>query len=463
MMPAFPNTAYDPLANNHVLYTEKQHRSSVFESIFKHDIFGVSYLSIISYHTTFCSKMFPSSALFFLSTAFAFATLGSVASAIPTPGAPSILSFRTRVNATGTRRIIDADRARAATFKANGKIGKRASSVSVTGTKVSYTASIGVGSPATNYTLLIDTGSSNTWIGANKKYVKTSTSVSTGHSIEVEYGGGYADGTEYTDTVTISPSLVITNQSIGVVEKSADFGVGIDGILGIGPTDLTQGTVDGMSTVPTVTDNLLSQGKISTEVIGIYYAPYDPQDETNGELTFGRVDPSRYTGSIKYTNLTTTNPASMYWGVDESINYGNQEILSSAAGIVDTGTTMILLASDAFKKYKSATGAIMDENTGMLRITSAQYAALSNLDFEIGGNTFTLTPNAQVWPRVLNTEIGGKSDDIYLIVGDLGSNSGEGFDFVNGYSFLNRFYSVYDMTNQRVGLATTSQTNSTSN
>lgn len=48
---------------------------------------------------------------------------------------------------------------------------------------VTYTASVGVGSPVTDYTLLIDTGSSNTWVGADKKYNRTSTSKSTGKSV----------------------------------------------------------------------------------------------------------------------------------------------------------------------------------------------------------------------------------------------------------------------------------------
>lgn len=48
-------------------------------------------------------------------------------------------------------------------------------------------------------------------------------------------------GTEYTDTVTLSSSLVITNQSIGVASKSSGFS-GYDGILGIGPDALTEGT-----------------------------------------------------------------------------------------------------------------------------------------------------------------------------------------------------------------------------
>lgn len=61
---------------------------------------------------------------------------------------------------------------------------------------MTYTASVGVGSPATDYTLLIDTGSSNTWLGAGKAYVKTSTSSSTGKSVSVTYGSGSFSGTE---------------------------------------------------------------------------------------------------------------------------------------------------------------------------------------------------------------------------------------------------------------------------
>ena len=48
---------------------------------------------------------------------------------------------------------------------------------------MTYNATVGVGSPATDYNLLIDTGSSNTWVGAGTKYKKTSTSKDTGKSV----------------------------------------------------------------------------------------------------------------------------------------------------------------------------------------------------------------------------------------------------------------------------------------
>jgi cathepsin E len=137
--------------------------------------------------------------------------------------------------------------------------------------------------------------------------------------------------------------------------------------------------------------------------------------------------------------------------------------LSSTAGIVDTGTTLILIATNGFDKYKSATGGVLDSTTGLLTITSSQYSKLSSLFFTTGGTTFELTANAQIWPRSLNADIGGTSGKIYLVTADLGTNSGEGLDFINGMSFLERFYSVFDTANSRVGLATTSFTTATSN
>jgi hypothetical protein len=78
------------------------------------------------------------------------------------------------------------------------------SSIDVTDSGVTYTMQVGVGNPATQYTLLIDTGewntgdvnllgtylyvvnftgSSNTWVGANLPYKPTSSSHNTGNTI----------------------------------------------------------------------------------------------------------------------------------------------------------------------------------------------------------------------------------------------------------------------------------------
>lgn len=63
----------------------------------------------------------------------------------------------------------------------------------------------------------------------------------------------------------------------------------------------------------------------------------------------------------------------------------------------------------------------------------------------------------------LNSVIGGTSGNVYLIVGNLGTPSGEGFDFILGLAFLERFYAVFDTGSQTVGLANTTFTYATTN
>jgi len=294
--------------------------------------------------------------------------------------------------------------------------------------------------------------------------VKTSTSVQTKNKVSVTYGSGSFSGTEFTDTVTIGPGLVIPGQSIGVASTSTGF-QGVDGIIGIGPVDLTDDTLSPGTTtlIPTVTDNLFSQGTISAHEIGISFEPSITGNDENGEITWGGTDSSKFTGAIQFIPLTTTSPANEFWGINQSIKSGTTTILATTAGIVDTGTTLILIATNGFNKYKTATGGVLDNNTGLLKVTSAQFAKLPTLSFVTSTATFTLTANAQIWPRALNADIGGVAGTIYLVTADLGSNSGEGLDFINGFAFLERFYSVFDTANKRVGFATTSFTTATSN
>ncbi|KAH9979938.1 acid protease [Lactifluus volemus] len=309
--------------------------------------------------------------------------------------------------------------------------------IDATDTALIYTASLGVGSPPTDYVLIIDTGSSNTWVGANKKYKKTSTSKDTGRDVSVSYGSGFFRGREYTDHVTLSPSLTVKSQSIGVASTSRGFN-NVDGILGIGPVDLTQGTIGGGTPVPTITDNLFKQGTITTESIGIFYQPSTSAGSiANGELTFGGIDSSKIVGDVNYVPITGTSPASRYWGVDQTIVYGSRGelILGLTSGIVDTGTTLILIATDAFQTYQQITGATLDQTTGLLTITASQFENLQSLFFNIGGISYELTPNAQIWPRSLNAQIGGDANSIYLVVSDLQSPSGQGLDFISMTSF----------------------------
>lgn len=169
-------------------------------------------------------------------------------------------------------------------------------------TKPSYVAAIGVGTPPTTYQLIVDTGSSNTWVGASQAYVTTSSSMATNQPVSVAYGSASFSGNEFLDTVTILPELVIQGQSIGVATTLTGVS-GVDGILGMGPVDLTAGTLNNQpsTNIPTVADILFSAGTVSANEFGISFEPAIQPQIMNGEITWDqavRIAPSSLGRSI---------------------------------------------------------------------------------------------------------------------------------------------------------------------
>jgi hypothetical protein len=81
----------------------------------------------------------------------------------------------------------------------------------------------------------------------------------------VTYGSGSVSGTEYIGPVSYA-GLTVSTQSFGSASSASGFN-GVDGIIGFGPVDLTQGTVSNTNSVPTFMDNLYSQGSIVSPLI----------------------------------------------------------------------------------------------------------------------------------------------------------------------------------------------------
>ncbi|KAG6828057.1 hypothetical protein H0H92_009486 [Tricholoma furcatifolium] len=311
-----------------------------------------------------------------------------------------------------------------------------------------YSAAIGIGNPPTTHHVIRNEKppSSNTWIGALTPYIPTNTSFKTDNGVSVGYGGGLFQGWEYLDRVKLADNLVLINQSIGVANDSEISGSfdSLDGILGLGPTDLTLSTLSpsSNSTVPTVLDTAVDEGLIPAKIFGVFFQPTtQPNLPNGGEITWGGP-------------ITTASPETQFWGIDADVTYGRDlRLLNSTAGIVDTGSPLIYLNTDAFNSYVAATGAVLDPTLNFLTINSTQAKSLQPLIFNINGVPFELTPNAQSWPHSLNSVFGGDSNSTYLLVGDAGQ-----LGFILGYTFLERYYSVFDADNRRVGLAPTAFT-----
>jgi len=111
-------------------------------------------------------------------------------------------------------------------------------------------------------------------------------------------------GNLYTDTLTLGDGVVIHEQMIGVASKGGAPGLSrADGILGLGPILLTVDSLvdpDEDLFMPTVIDNLYTQGSISQRIISYFFVPTSETEVTYGRIMLGEITPD-HTGSITYT------------------------------------------------------------------------------------------------------------------------------------------------------------------
>lgn len=87
---------------------------------------------------------------------------------------------------------------------------------------------------------------------------------------------------------------------------------------------------------------------------------------SNGQLDFGGVDESKFSGSLTYVPKSTTGAYGLYWGLTvSSIKYGSTSVGSSNGAIVDTGNTLIYLPSTAYAEFLKATGGTTNSTIGI--------------------------------------------------------------------------------------------------
>ncbi|KAF8957676.1 hypothetical protein BGZ46_002102 [Entomortierella lignicola] len=318
----------------------------------------------------------------------------------------------------------------------------------------SYYIEVDIGHPAQKTSLLFDTGSSLLWV-ANSQYTssKSTSAKDTGLANVLEYGSGNVTIEFYKDNIGIAGYT--TSQTFGVANDVS--AIGVEGIIGFGPTDLAgaQYTNGSVFIIPTPLDNFYHSHQISTEVVGVDFRPIwnGAQQVANGEIDIGGIDSSKYKGKLTYVPITKKSPAKYYWGVDvSSLSFGSHVVASGRTGIVDTGTTLITIQKSILDKlFSYVPGAVYDDNSSLYTIPHGGLKNLKDITFTIGGKPFTLTPQQYLIPQSQYGVWGlpkGKVHYTYFSSAFLGS-----LDAIIGQKFLENFYSVFDTTNNRVGLA----------
>ncbi|KAL8642938.1 MAG: hypothetical protein Q9228_000427 [Teloschistes exilis] len=311
-----------------------------------------------------------------------------------------------------------------------------------------YFSDIAIGTPAQTFKVVLDTGSSNLWVpsescGSIACYLHTtydSSSSSTykknGSEFEIRYGSGSLSGFVSQDTVQIG-DMKIKKQDFAeaVSEPGLAFAFGrFDGILGLGYDTISVNKI-----VPPFY-NMINQGLLDDPVFAFYLGDTN-EDGDESEATFGGINTDHFTG--KLTKIPLRRKA--YWEVDlDSISYGGATAdLDDTGVILDTGTSLIALPSTLAELLNREIGAKKGFN-GQYSIDCSARDSLKDVTFTLTGHNFTISPYDYI------LEVQGSCISSFFGL-DIPKPAGP--LAILGDAFLRRWYSVYDLGTNSVGLA----------
>ncbi|KAG0006647.1 hypothetical protein BGZ65_005611 [Modicella reniformis] len=210
-----------------------------------------------------------------------------------------------------------------------------------------YTIPLSLGTPPQIFNVAIDTGSPITWVSSssclaggcvntNKFNCAASSSCKAlPNSFNASYVSGEGvSGTYIAETYTIG-SLRFLGVAGIVTQNSAQLPPTVDGIMGL--WYYAPG-----SQIPIL--NMLRNTTALTEnMISVYLeaSTVKSGNAPGGEITFGGVNPARFTGQISYVNCIADRPWSIPVG---GMTVGNTKInVVGAIASIDTGTTAMLM------------------------------------------------------------------------------------------------------------------------
>jgi len=300
-----------------------------------------------------------------------------------------------------------------------------------------------------SFTVIFDTGSSNLWVpGKNCSFLtcwlhkrfdmkKSSSFKTDGREYKVQYGSGPVEGTFGSDTVKVG-DIEVKNQAFAMVTKvsfgplNLAFAAGkFDGLLGLGFKSISQ------YNIPTPFETMVEQ-KLVDEPVFAFYLQSDASK--SGELVFGGIDKSHFTGELKKVPLTSET----YWEVSmDQLNFGGEKVASSQKAIIDSGTSLLAGPTEAVKALAEKVGAqlVMGKE---YTIDCSKVASLPKLtvtlgghDFDLEGKDYTLNAGGQCLFAFIPLDVPAPRGPLW-IMGDV---------------FMKKYYCIFDYGNKQMQIA----------
>merc|ERR1711988_490955 len=301
-----------------------------------------------------------------------------------------------------------------------------------------YYGHLSIGTPAQEFKVIFDTGSSNLWVPSSETSIihwnplhtkydhkKSSTYVANGTDFSIQYGSGSLTGFVSEDTVTIG-NVSVPSQLFceATNEPGLAFKIGkMDGIMGMAFQRIA---VDGIK--PPWYDILGTSGMENK------FAFYLGKGSGgNSEMVLGGVDPSHYTGEIHYVPLTLD----AYWMFKmDKFSIGSVSE-SDVTVIADTGTSLLAGPTDFITKVQEAIGATPLAH-GEYTLDCSKLDSLPDVTITLNGKDFALNEGGTCLSGFMGIDLPA-DNPVHFILGDV---------------FLRKYYSIYDAGNKQMGFAT---------
>ncbi|CEG69455.1 hypothetical protein RMATCC62417_05529 [Rhizopus microsporus] len=278
-----------------------------------------------------------------------------------------------------------------------------------------YLIPISIGTPPQSFHLALDTGSSDLWVpGAQcpnsvcpfSKFdeTKSNSFKSSSKIFDVTYGSGTAAGVYAFDTVTIAGATVQQQQFGYVVQQKniltqmatltgqsytpsndSKNEIQVDGIFGLGYPFITAA----YTTAPynPFFFNLKQQHQLSQNIFSIYLNSSQAYGNS-GEIIFGGIDNSKYTGNMYYMPVAPTMRTSR--GAQAKADYGFWQVYGQGIGVVNSNNTLTSVVA-----FQDTVPFIFDTGTTMsyfptkaVETILVQSIGKSNLAYDMLNNYF---------------------------------------------------------------------------
>mmetsp|Transcript_95775 Transcript_95775/g.290884 ORF Transcript_95775/g.290884 Transcript_95775/m.290884 type:complete len:407 (-) Transcript_95775:3-1223(-) len=317
--------------------------------------------------------------------------------------------------------------------------------------KMAYYGDITVGRPGQVFTVVFDTGSGNLIVpGSNcpsaacqvhdrfnehaspslRRINCDGSEVPSGEEsdeITITFGTGHITGRCLQDDICVGSACSRGGFISSTEESQQPFAsFAFDGILGLALPSMAQ--ADSFSVMSLLT----KQKALRSPIFSVFLSSSDSE---SSEITFGAVKHEHMASELFWVPVTGT---AGYWEVridDITLDGRRQELCQDCRVAVDTGTSQLAGPSDII----SSLSRLLDVKTDC-----SNYQGLPKLGFIIGGRVLSLEPRDYV-------DSDGSACEVALM--DLDVPPPKGPLFVFGIPFLQKYYSVYDQDNSKVGFA----------